>query len=75
MEKCVFLDSSMQNHAESSGNFIKKVVLEPIRAKLNQKSEHGHVQHVPKTPSEGETLLLVLWKCFVDNKDISAQEF
>ena len=31
-------------------------VLEPKRAKLNQKSEHGHVQHVPKASSEGETL-------------------
>ena len=31
----------MQNHAESSGNYIKNSILDPKRAKLDQKSEHG----------------------------------
>ena len=44
MEKNVFLDSSMQNHSESFGNYLKKSVLEPKRTKLNQVSEHGHVR-------------------------------
>ena len=42
MEKMCFLDSSTQNHAESSRNFLKNSALEPKRAKLDQKSEHGH---------------------------------
>ena len=41
-EKACCLDSSMQNHAESSRNFLKKSISEPNRAKLDQKSEHGH---------------------------------
>ena len=56
MERNVFLDSSPQNHAESSVNVIKKSVVEPNRAKWDQKSEHGHVHHVPKAPSEVEAL-------------------
>ena len=45
-----------QNDAESFINFVKIIFLDPKRAKLNQKSEYGHVQHVPKAPSEGEAL-------------------
>ena len=56
MEKQCFLDSSTQNHVESFGNFPINSVLDPKRVKLNQKSEHGHVHHVPKAPSEGEIL-------------------
>ena len=44
---------AMQNHLDMP---LKKQVLDPKHAKLDQKSEHGHVQHVPKAPSEGETL-------------------
>ena len=43
MEKYV-LSSSMQKHAESSGNYFKNLVLDPKRAKLNQNSDFGHVR-------------------------------
>ena len=33
-----FLSFSSKNHAESSGNFVKNLILNPKRAKLNQKS-------------------------------------
>ena len=52
---CV-LGASTQNHVESRGNYVKKSVWEPKCGKLNEKSELGHVRHVPKAPSEGETL-------------------
>ena len=42
-EKC-FLDSSTQNHAEASRNYIKKLVLEPTHAKFYQNSDFGHVR-------------------------------
>ena len=35
--KNVFFSFSTQNHTESSGNFLKKPILDPKRAKLNQK--------------------------------------
>ena len=38
MEKQCFLDSSKQNHAEPSWNYLKKPVLDPKCAKLDQKS-------------------------------------
>ena len=44
------------NHAQPLWNYIKKWVLDPKRAKLEQKSEHEHVQHVPKALNEGEIL-------------------
>ena len=50
------LSFSGKNDAESSRNFVKNLVLDPKRAKLDQKSEHGHVHHVPKAPSEGEII-------------------
>ena len=50
------MDSSVQNHAESFGSYLRNLVLDPKRAELNQKSEHGHAYHVPKAPSEGEIL-------------------
>ena len=56
IDKICFWEASTQNHAEPSGNYLKKSVLDPKRAKLDQKSEHGHVHHVPKAPSEGEIL-------------------
>ena len=43
-------------YAKPSRNYVKKSVLEAKRAKLNLKSEHGHVHHVPKAPSEGDML-------------------
>ena len=39
-----FLDSSTQNHAESSRNYLKKLGLDPKRAKWNPNSEFGHVR-------------------------------
>ena len=48
MEKQCFWDSSIQNHAESSGNYLKKSVLDPKHAKLDQQPEHGHVHHAPE---------------------------
>ena len=36
VSKPCFLSFSTQNHAESSGNYIKKYVLDPKRAKLDQ---------------------------------------
>ena len=41
----MFLDFSRQNHAESSGSYLKNLVLEPKRAKLDQKSDFGHVRN------------------------------
>ena len=38
------LDSSTQNHVESSGNYLKSSALKAKRMKLNQKSSFGHVQ-------------------------------
>ena len=38
------MDSSAQNHAESSGNYLKNLVWDPKRAKLNQNSSLGHVR-------------------------------
>ena len=38
------MSSSTQNHAESSGNYLKNSVLDPKRAKLNQNSDSGHVR-------------------------------
>ena len=52
----MFFSFSKQNQTESSRNFVKNSVLDPKRAKLDRKSEHGHIHHVPKAPSEGETL-------------------
>ena len=37
----MFFSSSRQNHAESFRNLIKKSVLDPKCANLDQKSEHG----------------------------------
>ena len=57
-----FFSFCIKNHAESlsSIDFVKIPFLDPKRAKfsakLDQKSEHGHVHHVPKAPSEGEIL-------------------
>ena len=39
-----FWDSSAQNHAEPSWNYLKKSVLDPKRAKLNQNSDFAHVR-------------------------------
>ena len=39
-----FGDSSVQNHAESFGNNIKNLVLDPKRAKFNKNSDFGHVR-------------------------------
>ena len=52
MENRVFWtprSKTMQNH-------LKKSVLDPKRTKLDSKSSHGHVHHIPKAPSEGETI-------------------
>ena len=46
---------STQSHAESFRNFIKKSVLDPKHAKLNQNSDFGHVRTVGRraeTPVE-----------------------
>ena len=63
MEITCFLDSSTQNDAESSGNYVEKPIWDPKGEKLDEKSEFGHVQqdhelfgHVPKAPNEGESL-------------------
>ena len=45
-----------KNHAEPLWNYLKNSVLDPKRVKLGQKSEHGHVHHVPRAPSEGKIL-------------------
>ena len=42
-EEC-FLESSAQNHAESCGNDLKNLVLDPKRAKFDQKSDFAHVR-------------------------------
>ena len=42
-----FLSFSKQNHAESSRNFVKNLVLDPKRAKFDQKSWFGHVRTCP----------------------------
>ena len=39
-----FLSFSSKNHAESFINFVKNQILNPKRAKLDQKSEIGHVR-------------------------------
>ena len=44
VSKSCFFNFSTQNHAESFGNYLKKSALDPKRAKLNQKSEFGHVR-------------------------------
>ena len=44
MEKQCFLDSSRQSHAEPLWNYLKKFVLDPKRAKLEQNSDFGHVR-------------------------------
>ena len=36
--------SSMQSHAESDGNYVKKSFLDPTRAKSYEKSELGHIR-------------------------------
>ena len=43
LKKCCF-SSSRQNHAESSGNFVKNLILNLKHAKFDQKSEIGHVR-------------------------------
>ena len=53
VSKPCFFSFSTQSHAEPSWNWLKNLVLDPKRAKVDQKSEHEHVQHVPKAPSEG----------------------
>ena len=42
----VILSFSNKKHAESFINFVKKQVLDPKRAKFDQKSEIGHVRAV-----------------------------
>ena len=42
MEKPCFLDSSTQNHAEASRNFVKHSVLDPKCARLDQRSPFGY---------------------------------
>ena len=44
MSKQCFLDSSTQNHAESSSNFLNKSVWDPKCAKFNQNSDIDHVR-------------------------------
>ena len=39
------LDSSTQNHAESFGNYLTNLVLDPKRAKMDQKLDFGHVRN------------------------------
>ena len=56
LEKQCFLDSSTQNHAEPLWNYLKNSVSDLKLVKFNQLSEYWHVQHVPKAPSEAETL-------------------
>ena len=41
-----FLSFSSKNDAESFRNFVKNLALDPKRAKLDQKSEIGHVRAV-----------------------------
>ena len=41
---CFFLSSSTQNHAESFGNFVKIIFLDPEHEKNYQKSWFGHVR-------------------------------
>ena len=40
----LFFSFSRQSHAESSRSFVKNSAFDPKRAKLNQKSEIGHVR-------------------------------
>ena len=40
----VFFSFSMHNHAEPWWNYLKKLVLDPKRAKLNQNCDFGHVR-------------------------------
>ena len=42
--------------SERIWNYLKKWILEPMRTKFEETSEIGHVRHVPKAPSEAETL-------------------
>ena len=43
----VILGFSNKNHAESSINFVKNLILHPKRAKFDQKSWCGHVRTCP----------------------------
>ena len=44
VSKSCFVDSSTQNHAEPLWNYLKKSVLDPKCAKLDQDSHFGHVR-------------------------------
>ena len=48
MENQCFWDSSPQNHAESSGNYVNNSCLNPKRAKFDEMSEVGHVHEHQK---------------------------
>ena len=49
------MDSSVQNHAESFGNYVKNSVLDPKHAKLNQNSDFGHVRTYSWLHKSGNT--------------------
>ena len=54
----------MQNHAESYGNYVKKSVLDPNRAKFDENSEFGYVrtcqgQSRRTSPCQQSRLLLI----------------
>mgnify|MGYP003315669372 CR=1 FL=1 len=62
-----FLSFSSKNHAESSRNFVKNLILNPKRAKLDQKSWFGHVrtcqdQSRRTSPCQQSRFLLLFFK-------------
>ena len=50
-----FLSFSNKKHAESFRNFVKNLVLDPKRPKLDQKSEIGHVRTCQDLPRRTST--------------------